>query len=110
MIREATFAAYLAFATRGLEQQEVRGQGGARRRRVPQVDGDAAEEQRLPAHAGILEADGELLVFRAPADEIFVEAVHALEVVAPVALVAALDRDDVVGDAAHGIRERGCAQ
>ena len=63
-----------------------------------QVAGDAAEQERLTPDAGILESRAELLVLGAPARNGFVEAIHAHQVVAPEALVAALDGDEAVGE------------
>jgi hypothetical protein len=49
-----------------------------------------------------LQARGDLLVLRAPADEVFVEAVDGDEILAPEGLVAAFDGDEGVREAAHG--------
>ena len=70
-----------------------------------EVHGDPAEQQRLPLHAGVFEARAQFLVFRAPALDRFVEAVHANQVVAPEGLVAALYCDEGVGGAAGERRE-----
>ena len=71
-----------------------------------QVTGDAAEQQRLPPHAGMFEARAQLLVLGAPAGELLVEAVDAHQVVAPQTLVAGLDGDQAVGEAAAQSREQ----
>src|SRR6185436_958387 len=98
---ETVYAADAALFARGRENREIGGQHLARCRGVVQVAGDSAEQQRLSTDAGETEALRQFLVLRTPADEVFVEAIDADQVVAPGAEVAGLDRHEAVGEPAH---------
>src|SRR3954470_24959334 len=93
---EAVRATHQLAAARVCENREVGRQPFARRGRMPQVKRDATEQQALSANAGMLQPQAQLLVLRPPADELLVEAVDAHQIVAPEALVAALDGKQAV--------------
>ena len=102
---EAALAAHPAFAPRVLEQRQIRGAAPSRDAgawcRWQAMPPNSSVCRRTPAFSSRAH---EFLVFRAPALDRFVEAVDAHQVVAPEALVAALDGDERVGEPA---RQRG---
>ena len=110
MAVEPAFAADFSFFFRRLEQGEVRRQRVARSRRMVEVNRDTAEQQRLPADFGVGQSRAEFLVFGPPTLERLVEPVHAQQIPAPESLVATLDRDETVADAAHERREARCVE
>jgi len=85
---DAAVAAGAATADGFLPAFLVRAHRGARGRPVGEMPGNCGKNQRLAANAGIGEARAELLVFRAPAGEVFVEAIRVQQIVAPERLVA----------------------
>ena len=100
---EAAFAAHPGAVPRCVSSSaQIRGQRGARGGRMVQVQRrcrrTAASGGRTPAFRS---RAAQLLVLRTPALEGLVETIDAHQVVAPEALVAALDGDEAVGERAR---------
>src|SRR5882672_9007291 len=65
---------------------------------VSQVVGDASESETPASYAAVRQPGGQLLVFRTPADHVFIEAIDALEIGTPGGEVAAIRGDKRVGE------------